>query len=797
MKLLKSEVCPLGGRVLRTSSGLWAGIAVILTVANLPEAKGNPIGPYQLSSYTLTNTLDGNGYAITPDAGVTLILTGPNSGSDLPGATDLTIAAPETGLFQFSYQYSSLDLPGYDYAGYILGDDFFQLADTDGQSGSVSFPVIPGTNFGFRVGTVDNQGEPGVLSVRQMAKPGVSEVPEPGSATLFLIATGAMLLIRQLKRGRGPLLGFTPQVRNRLTICVLAAAASAPLLAQQQTTYTGQPVSGQLALIRTVNLRQLATARRMRIAIIRPEIKPKAPPKRLRPPMTILKSGATLASIVQSVQPVRSLIVSSAPNSLGFPGLSHLDQREANSGNQWSIEPPNLNIAVANNYILQGVNNAVHVFDISGAPVLPIVLASNQVFGLAPAIDRETDVNGPYLTDMRVFYDQGIDRWFILQRGQDNDLFGNPLNSSHIYLAVSRTGDAAGDYNIYIMDTTNAQNPGCPCIADYPQIGSDQFGFHIAWNEFTSYSERFLDTVILSVSKASLSNGAAAPTAARFLIPYITGYEFAIQPATTPPGASNFLGSGGLAYFVSSRANYSIGDHVALWAMTNTSSLATQTPNPTLSQVLVPTLTYSVPPVATQRPGPLPYGSTLWPPGQLPLLDGGDCRLQSLSYAGGRLFLTLQSRVQDERNAGVVGGAYIVLAPTYRAGRLAGTVLNQGFLFVNNNHLLRPSLAVNAQGRGAVAVTLVGPDWFPSAAYIPLETFTAPSNLHISSLGTLPEDGFTGYPGGHTAGVARWGDYNSAVAANDGSIWMGVQFVGSYPRTEFANWNTLVIRKKP
>lgn len=778
-----SVVCSLRSGAWRVRSRLSLCLVLLVNAATLPEAKGALISPYQLSAFTLTNSSDSDGFAGTPDSGSTLILTGPNSGSGSPGTTDLFTFARGTGLVRFSYQYASADLPSYDYAGYLLGANFFQLADIDGVSGSVSVPVLPGFTFGFRVGTLDNTGEPGVLTVRDFSAPN-DQVPEPGSFYLVLIAAGAFLVIRRRRLPRS------------LSVLAVVASVSATLMAQNQAVYTGQSVTGQFYLSRVVNLREQAAIRSIsRITTTIQETKPKAPPNRLRPSWTSSPSIGLFAKAAANVQPSKSLAVASAPNSFGFPGLSHRDQRLANGGNQWSVEPPNLNIAVANNFVLQGVNNAVQVFDLSGAPTLPLVLASNQVFGLAPAIDFATDINGPYLTDMRVFYDQGINRWFIIQRGQDNNSAGDPLNQSHLYLAVSRTADPTGDYNIYIMDTTNSQNRGCPCIADYPQIGSDQYGLHIAWNEFGTYNEQFVDAAVLSISKSALAAGSTSPNAFRFLIPAFVGYEFALQPATTPPGASNFLGNGGVAYFVSSRSGS--GSQVALWAMTNTSSLATQTPNPTLYRIFVPTLTYYFPSPATQRPGPRPYGESYQPVRPLPLIDGGDCRVQAVSYAGGRLFLTLQTAVTDELSNRVVGGAYIVMSPTLRSGVLAATVLNQGYLFVNKNHILRPALAVNAQGRGAIAATLVGPDWFPSAAFIPLETYLAPSVINVASLGTAPEDGFTGYPDYYALGVARWGDYNSAVAASDGSIWLGSQFIGSYLRTEFANWNTFVMLKKP
>src|SRR5205085_7675929 len=112
-------------------------------------------------------------------------------------------------------------------------------------------------------------------------------------------------------------------------------------------------------------------------------------------------------------------------------------------------------LAAGNGYVLEAVNNAVQVYNTSGAPLLPKVLSTNEVFGVAAAIDQVTGINGVFPTDIRAFYDSGINRWFILQRAQDNDTAGNLLASSHLYLAVSQTGDPTGTYNIYVMATTD------------------------------------------------------------------------------------------------------------------------------------------------------------------------------------------------------------------------------------------------------------------------------------------------------------------------------------------------------
>jgi len=566
----------------------------------------------------------------------------------------------------------------------------------------------------------------------------------------------------------------------------------------QQVFFSGANITGALNLLRVVNLRQQTQVSQVSLfaaSAAKPEV-PRATPRLVPqgPPPGPRLFAATLSPAV------KSLTFTSATGTTGFGALSHRDQRLAGNGNQFSTEPPNASVAVGNGFVLEGVNDAVQIYTTAGAPALPSVLTANQVFGLGPAIDRATNAFGVFLTDMRVYFDQNMSRWLIVLRSQDEDIAGNFLTSSHLYVAVSQTADPTASYNVYLMDTTNAGHPGCPCIADYPQIGSDQYGIHIALNEFNYNpffgSYQFVDATILTVAKASLAAGAASPTLFQFLLPTTSGYEFAIQPASTPPGTSNFLGSGGVEYFVSTFA-FGSGTQVAVWAMSNTSSLATLNPSLTLTRITVPTLSYTVPGTATQRPGPRPLGASQVPPAALETLDGGDERVQSLVYSSGRLYITLQTELSDENGHFVVGGAYIVLSPTFRSNVLAAPVINQGYLALNGNHLLRPAIAVNPQGNGAIGVTLVGPDWHPTVASIPFQTFTSPSSIQVVAEGALPEDGFTGYPSGGGFGVARWGDYNTAVTATDGSIWMVVQYIANAARTDLANWNTFIFRKQP
>jgi hypothetical protein len=485
--------------------------------------------------------------------------------------------------------------------------------------------------------------------------------------------------------------------------------------------------------------------------------------------------------------------VGAASHVVGFNGLTHSDQRNANNGNQFSVEPPSPSIAVGNGFVLQGVNNAIMVYSSSGAQLLPKVLSSNEFFVLPPAIDRTSGTRGVFPTDMRVFYDASINRFLVTQWAQMRDTSGNLLDQSKQYIAVSQTGDPTANWSVYVMDTTNLPGEsGCPCIPDYPQLGADQNGVYISSNEYSTSFGEFVHASILAISKTSLAANAPIPTLYRFILPATDSFEFAIQPATTPPGAGYFLASGGLEYFVSS--SQSDNSHIAVWAMTNTASLGTANPSLTLIKITLSLETYTFPDVAVQRAGPLPYGSTLSPPGLLEVLDGSDPRVLSLTYSAACLYGTLQAAVVDESGRQQVGVAYFILSPTFRSGVLAATVVRQGYVLASNNNLLRPSIAVNAQGRGAIVFTLVGPDYFPSAAFVLIDTVSTGSTIQVSAPGAFPEDGFSGYPnaGFPEQGMARWGDYSTAVAASDGSIWTVAEYIANLPRTQLANWDTFI-----
>jgi hypothetical protein len=177
---------------------LYFGLTLAVSSWLTPQAKADFITQYPLSDFTLTNSPSLGGTGFVTMSGGSIVLTGDNSGSGEPGTTDLVATATQAGPIQFDFSYSSLDSPGLDFAGYLLDGAFVQLADTSGESGLAQFNVSPGETFGFRVATVDNEFEPGILTISSS-----SAVPEPRTRLVLLLGIAGILSRRLWRSGMG------------------------------------------------------------------------------------------------------------------------------------------------------------------------------------------------------------------------------------------------------------------------------------------------------------------------------------------------------------------------------------------------------------------------------------------------------------------------------------------------------------------------------------------------------------------------------------------------------------------
>ena len=103
--------------------------------------------------------------------------------------------------------------------------------------------------------------------------------------------------------------------------------------------------------------------------------------------------------------------------------------------------------------------------------------------------------------------------------------------------------------------------------------------------------------------------------------------------------------------------------------------------------------------------------------------------------------------------------------PSPTNGTVGATVHKQGYVAAANAFLSFPSIGVNGNGKGVIAMTLMGPNNFPSAAQIAIDAAGKHGSVEIVQKGFRPEDGFTCYEAFVGPGaVCRWGDYSASVA---------------------------------
>ena len=482
----------------------------------------------------------------------------------------------------------------------------------------------------------------------------------------------------------------------------------------------------------------------------------------------------------------------------GFNGISHRDQRLADNRNAFSLEPPDQALCVGGGVVLESVNLAVRAFSTAGVP-LSATQSLNTFFGLSPAIIRSIPpVYGTFTSDPKCYYDAVLKRWFLTILGIDRVPSGGAFTGkTEIYLAVSKTASpVTGGWYIYKLDTTDdgtnstPSHNACPCLGDQPLIGADANGFYISTNEFPLFANGFNGAEIYAMSKAALAAG-TLPTVVHFHEPTLAeGYAYSVQPATTPPGGSYATANGGTEYFLSALDfNGTLDNRIAVWALTNSSSLAKKNPTVSLTNALIDTQVYGQPPDAEQKPGLTPLGDAV--NGKLEFLAGNDDRMNQAVWAAGKLWGAVNTVVKTPNGPTRIGIAYFAVTPSVTSGQAGGTIAQQGYVAVNQESVMFPSIGVNPAGGAVVTFTLVGPDYYPSAAYAVIGASGA-GDVHILGPGAGPEDGFTGYTAFGGSRTARWGDYSAAVADESGTIWTAVEYIPGGPRTVNANWGTFI-----
>jgi hypothetical protein len=513
-------------------------------------------------------------------------------------------------------------------------------------------------------------------------------------------------------------------------------------------------------------------------------------------------------------------------------------------GNGFAFEAVNDAINVYNESgqsVLPPDTNVAPVPHVNGS------VALNKFFGYPPAINRAAgNVRGPIVTDPSCYFDQPTQRWFLVVLTLDAFANGQTKGPNHFDIAVSNGPSPVPLSNWTIMrvpvqndgtdgtpnhhcnpaDTPRAGNqPTNPtaCIADYPHIGADATGFYITANEYDFYGDEFQSANVYAFSKRGLEAGNAGHVLLETKNMVHGQPGFTVWPANSPPSQYQTDG-GGTEYFLSSNAadeatcptgcnGPRTSDELIVWSLTNTSSLDAASPNVHLHDKVLKAGQYGVPARSSQKAGstpladclndrvlPTPFGPGCWqilllpppPPPQVEgTLDSNDSRMQQVWYANGKLWGALDTALTLDRNRS--GIEYFIVNPG-GADVQSAALRRSGYLGLSGNNVTYPAIATTESGRGVMAFTLVGDDYYPSAAYASLDDKVGVGDIQVAALGAGPDDGFTLYPPLANPARGRWGDYGAAVL--DGkSIWIASEYIaqtctyGQYIGTPGADGN--------
>jgi len=558
------------------------------------------------------------------------------------------------------------------------------------------------------------------------------------------------------------------------------------------------------------------------------------------------RSGSQRLSTVSPSAQGATAITSGPELETSFDGINHRQQRLANGGNQFSLEPPDQGLCVGNGFIFETVNDALNVYNANGKSLLGVT-ALNSFYNYPHSINRTTGVFGPEPTDPSCYFDQPTQRWFhiILTLGQDPKT-GAFTGANQLDLAVSQTSSPLGAFTLYHINTIddgtggtpNHMCDGGPCIGDYPHIGADANGFYITTNEYGFFAPGlgFHAAQIYAISKQALAANAASVTVVQLDTIGLVGSPgggfpgnpgFTVWPATSPD-TQYATSNNGTEYFMSSDAAAEANGNGAsrdlvVWTLANTASLSTS-PSLSLSNVVLTVNPYSIPPKSLQKRGSTPLIKCLNTPACATVLLGGpdpfteaegpldsnDTRMQQVTFAAGKLYGALDTTL-TVNNVNEAGIEWFVVNPG------ASKVIKQGYLGGVNANLIYPAIGVTTTGRGIMAFTLVGPGNFPSAAYASIDAVNGVGAIHIAADGLGPQDGFSETkvfsPFGNGVPRPRWGDYGAAVPVGN-TVWIASEYIGqtctfrqfitntaasplfscNMTRTVLANWDTRISR---
>jgi hypothetical protein len=468
------------------------------------------------------------------------------------------------------------------------------------------------------------------------------------------------------------------------------------------------------------------------------------------------------------------LSLSKLSPSHNFDGINSTQNLNASTV---GLEPPDEGLGVGKAYVVNIVNLALAVYHRNGTLVAGPVSAT-AFFGEPVAF-----TGGTLTSDPRVYYDASTNTWFATIFEYDNgSVSGNP--SSHVDIAVNTSGSPLTTWTIYRIDTTNANDNGCPCFPDYPEFGVDQSLVYITTNEFSISGPQFNGAQIYAISKSQLEALSSSPNYVHFGNLSIGGsISYHIQPAIA------YTNSPAGFFMDSLDPNGTFDNRIGVWALTNRNSVTTGKGMPQLSSTVITSEAYGFPVNAQTPPG---FNGFTGEPTTGVVTADFDA-MQEVEYINGHLDSALDTAITIPGDTTTRdGAAWFQVQPVLKGNVISPTtsVMNQGYVDASGEYLLYPHINENSSGTMAMTFTLGGPNTYLSAAYA-VKPATRPqfNAVHIAAAGSEPDNGFTGTA--EFGGVGRWGDYSNGEVDVYGNIWLATEYIPSNG-DQIANWGNRI-----
>jgi hypothetical protein len=521
-------------------------------------------------------------------------------------------------------------------------------------------------------------------------------------------------------------------------------------------------------------------------------------------------------------------------------GLNAYNQ---DSSGGYTDTPPDQGLGAGNGYVFEAVNN---VFEITDQNFGHVTNAEPMEQFWAPAILATGYCS---VSDPKVHWDSVTRKWYVTEVA-----YGPPgcAPGSAIFLGVSTTSDPLSIYNIYVIDTSfdGSTCTADGCLADQPLLGMNRNAVVISTNSFDWDTPTFNGTQLYILDSTALAAGFVfpnivyfdvgnnVPTPEGFIGCGLTGIYpddaycwYSVQPATSQSGG--FATDRGGTEFMTSALDWfgSVDNRVAVWALTNTSSISSFFPDMFLNYAIASTESYGFP--FTDTPFFSPYAEQP-SSGNTPLCDffvgpfcepgpiaNNDDRMNQLeaykpSSGPAHLWsgLNTDALVADplghlHRRSAI---AYFDTKPTAWCGPFicGAGVYSQGYVANWNNDVVFPAIGVASSCNAtcgenvAMIYTLTGNTNFPSVAVNKFNDSSAPTSIPVVLAGQDVLDDFAWY----FFGDPRWGDY-SGEQGDGHSIFLATEYI-QYPscddatfvfdptcggtRSEFSNWGTGLVK---